>query len=43
MAHFSYDSESFTTKSWNAESLVPVIGGVGGRRTLDKPRTMDKG
>ncbi len=39
----SYNIDSFTTTSWTAESLAappaPPISG----RTLDKPRTLDKG
>ena len=42
MPHASYTIKSFTTISWNAESIAPAPA-AGSSRTLNKPRTMDKG
>ena len=38
----SYNIDSYTTLSWTAESLTPVVVGQGGLRTLDR-RTLDSG
>jgi len=44
MVHCSFTDTSYTLTSWNACPFVPVTPGVAGSgRTLDKPRTMDKG